>query len=388
MNTDQEQNKLGVRKIHPWAQHGDAGQNLRAGIIQVPEDLRSRLRKSQEKTTDEVEDQAFQDWNEIIREFSGFATVIENFSVQKSSEKESQIQLSTSAKDCIDDCIGAAEVIDNFSVQNTPEKEVPNKLFTSLTDCVDDCIATAVVIDQINPVSVLTKMNIAKPLLPDEDIMNSISCLPLILPPEKQKKSQEPRIMGSKKSSKSDSGITAISKEKSSSGDVQEASSGFEKVKSKEKSLDQISKTGKDLKKSAFLSWLKEKNKHVENGGDKTVDKEADEQQKTSEQEKAEEKRLKKEKKKRKKEKKKAKKAKKKAKKERKKKEKARKKKLEKLLKSSTEIGDEIASETLAKLLAHQGHTKRAIEMYEKLILLFPKKSSYFAEIIENLEEK
>jgi len=47
---------------------------------------------------------------------------------------------------------------------------------------------------------------------------------------------------------------------------------------------------------------------------------------------------------------------------------------------------DEIFSENLADLLAAQGHNKRAILMYEKLILKFPQKSSYFAKKIEKLK--
>lgn len=48
----------------------------------------------------------------------------------------------------------------------------------------------------------------------------------------------------------------------------------------------------------------------------------------------------------------------------------------------------EILSETLAELLAAQGEYQKAIEMYQRLILVFPKKSNYFAEKIENLKRK
>lgn len=46
----------------------------------------------------------------------------------------------------------------------------------------------------------------------------------------------------------------------------------------------------------------------------------------------------------------------------------------------------EILSETLAELLASQGEYHRAMEMYRALMLVFPQKSDYFAEKIENLK--
>ncbi len=45
-----------------------------------------------------------------------------------------------------------------------------------------------------------------------------------------------------------------------------------------------------------------------------------------------------------------------------------------------------LASETLAKILAKQGQTEKAIEMYKRLILIFPEKKAYFASAIENLK--
>ncbi len=47
---------------------------------------------------------------------------------------------------------------------------------------------------------------------------------------------------------------------------------------------------------------------------------------------------------------------------------------------------DEIVSETLAILYHKQGNTKKSIRVYEKLCLLFPEKSSYFAARIEALK--
>lgn len=67
---------------------------------------------------------------------------------------------------------------------------------------------------------------------------------------------------------------------------------------------------------------------------------------------------------------------------------KKKKKELKKILKKSLEMEDEIISETLARVMVQQGHTKKARELYEKLSLIFPEKSGYFAQIIENLEEE
>jgi hypothetical protein len=48
---------------------------------------------------------------------------------------------------------------------------------------------------------------------------------------------------------------------------------------------------------------------------------------------------------------------------------------------------DDPSSESLANLFAHQGHKKKAIEMYEKLMLINPEKSTYFAAQIEKIKE-
>lgn len=48
---------------------------------------------------------------------------------------------------------------------------------------------------------------------------------------------------------------------------------------------------------------------------------------------------------------------------------------------------EELGSETLAILLAKQGHTEKAIRMYEQLILKFPEKSYKFAAQIQKLKQ-
>lgn len=52
----------------------------------------------------------------------------------------------------------------------------------------------------------------------------------------------------------------------------------------------------------------------------------------------------------------------------------------------SLKLGEEIVSETLARLLARQGYKDDAIEMYEKLRKKYPQKDSTFAAAIEKLK--
>jgi tetratricopeptide (TPR) repeat protein len=46
----------------------------------------------------------------------------------------------------------------------------------------------------------------------------------------------------------------------------------------------------------------------------------------------------------------------------------------------------DLATETLADIYIRQGHTKKAIEIYERLILKYPEKHVYFASRIERLK--
>lgn len=59
-----------------------------------------------------------------------------------------------------------------------------------------------------------------------------------------------------------------------------------------------------------------------------------------------------------------------------------------KMAKQSLEERDDIISETLAGIFAEQGNLPRAIEMYRKLMLSNPEKSSFFAARIEKLTQQ
>ncbi|WPR76503.1 hypothetical protein [Algoriphagus sp. NG3] len=59
----------------------------------------------------------------------------------------------------------------------------------------------------------------------------------------------------------------------------------------------------------------------------------------------------------------------------------------ENLAANSTKINDNLMSESYAKILAKQGKQQLAIEIYEKLLLKFPDKRTYFADLIEKLKD-
>ena len=55
------------------------------------------------------------------------------------------------------------------------------------------------------------------------------------------------------------------------------------------------------------------------------------------------------------------------------------------LAEKSLEDSDDVISETLAQLHLNQGNPERAIQIYTRLCLVFPEKSSYFAAQIKNI---
>ena len=51
-------------------------------------------------------------------------------------------------------------------------------------------------------------------------------------------------------------------------------------------------------------------------------------------------------------------------------------------------LGDEFCTETLAQIYLDQGYYEQARHIYSRLLLKFPEKNTYFAALIQKLDEQ
>lgn len=332
------------KNIHPWAMHGDNGAEHPLGIIRLPDALSFQPKEPE---------------------------------IEASLPPTSATSMRNPFEKTIQDASSVALMIEQTppaSKQDQPEIR-KSALETAL---IEECSAISSIIEQWNPIYTQPKATPHPTPAPDLELLESLAtCLTIFPSPQLDKIEVEEEVSGS---NEPDMEKRQKPSEETPRQETSSPPAGFTQIHTEEKELTKDF-SDSEMKKSNFLQWLQSQKSKAENESQKEENLEKISQ--------TEKNRLKEEKKQAKKAKKAKKKARKKAKKKKKKaKKKAKEKKLEELLRSSNEIGDEILSETLAKLLAHQGHTDRAIDMYKKLSLLNPKKSSYFADIIEKLEEK
>jgi len=58
----------------------------------------------------------------------------------------------------------------------------------------------------------------------------------------------------------------------------------------------------------------------------------------------------------------------------------------EAIVSASIRENQDLATETLAEIFLRQGQKVKAVEVYERLILIFPEKTAFFAAKIENIK--